>query len=81
MVGKKLHLGRIVPGILVVTMGSALMTIINIHHRKERLSRSPLFPAVWRPLTFAHIPRVIVITATNVVVRLARIRRMITRLF
>ena len=52
-------------------MSTALMTITNVDDCKKRLVGLPLFPAVDGACPFTNIPRIIIITTTDIVVRLA----------
>ena len=71
VIGEQLHRSRIVPGILVVAVSTALVTIADIDDSEKRLVCFPLFPPVGGAFSFADIPGVVVIAATDVVVGLA----------
>jgi hypothetical protein len=47
------------------------MTVTNVDDCEKWLVRLPLFPAVDRACSFTNIPRIVIITTTDIVVRLA----------
>ena len=61
-------------------MGTTLVTITDIDDRKKWLVGLPFFPAIDGPFASTDIPGVIVITATDIVIGLTRVRGVIAGL-